>query len=353
MAWLISFFVQGCSLFLLLFIFPLPNVQGQVHELVNDKNHIRGVMESHLANLDGWETGDVLVRYESKGFGLRVDPEGTVKGPDSFSVAIKRKGLIRLRFDFERERALIINRKEEERRIFNSVDEEISEPSYWSDDRMVSFDAPRNICIGRLRPGKVHRLKNQVSIESLLHEFGVPNLKAFGTVYSNDAWRNEILTNTLRNHMQPELMKSISHVGHNRYQVFVLGKPRTGQESGGFRVYTDWDVSNNVPVKVVNYYGAEQDSAARSSRPWATETVMWQEINSNALPVKSSRSHFSPYKLAGELQFDVEFEQTTNLHWFSFNEELADDDFDPILLEDSKQIDELLSESVFEDECFE
>lgn len=339
------------NILVFLVVLQAANSEAQVHDLVDDKDHIRGVMESHLTSLDGWQTADVLVRYESEGFGLRVDEKGPMKGPDSFSVSIRRKGLIRVRFDFEGKRALILNRKEEERRIFNSLDEEVFEPIYWSDDRMVCFDAQRGICVGRLRAGKVHRVATEVSdvtIESLLREFAVPNLKAFGTVYSSDLWRTETLTSTMRYHMQPELMNTISHVGNNRYQVFLRSEPPEGQDSGGFRLYTDWDVVNNVPVKVVNYYGADPDLVGGTNRPWATETVEWQHVNSNPLPVHSRRSHFSPYK-ASEYRFKVDFEQVTDLHWFSFNEEIADADFDPAVLEDSKKVDELLSENVFKD----
>jgi hypothetical protein len=331
------------SSFLLISWLHFSFVHGQVSDLAADKRYLREVVEAHLANLEGWQRFDVLLRYDMVGHGRLYEDDGAfLSGPSSMSVEVRKKGLVRLVVDFERDCVLILNRKEDEAQIFDSLDQERGDPIRRSDDRMVVVDKSRRIGVGRNLPGGAAEMIEIPPIESLLREFSVPNLKAFGTGYSWDSWRSTVLIDSLNYQSQPDFISSVSNVGKERYQVRLDGKSSNRESENQPRAFIDWDYSDNIPIKYVIY------PSKSSTKPTTLETVEWKKVNGSALPHTSRRSFSSTDAFDNGLKFYVEYEQTTELHWFSFNEELADELFDPNLLKDRAKVDELLSDSVFE-----
>jgi transposase-like protein len=151
-----------------------------------------------------------------------------------------------------------------------------------------------------------------------------------------------VLVDSLKYQSQPDFITSISHVGQDRYQVRLDGKASGRDAENEPRLFVDWNFSDNIPIKYVIY------PSQSSETPTTVETVEWKKVNDTALPHASRRSFRSTMAFDNGLKFYVEYEQTTELHWFSFNEELADELFDPNLLKDRAKVDELLSDHVFE-----
>lgn len=315
---------------------------SQTRELADDQLHLQGVVEAHLANLEGWQTLDVLVRFDAVGNGKRYDEDGGVIGPDGLTVEVNKKGVIRLIVDFENDRAVILNRKQQEIQIFDSLDKEFGEPICDSDDRIAVMDKTRAVGLGHSKSGRESQMKEIPPVESLLREYSVPNLKAFGTGYSLDSWRSQVVVDSLKYQYQPDYISSISHTGKDRYQVRLVGKPTNDDSDDQSQVFADWNLVDNVPIRYVSYIRKS------SPKPYTTESVEWKKVGGVALPHASRHSSSSPIAFDNGLKFYVEYEQTTDLHWFSFNEELADELFDPNLLKDRAKVDELLSDSVFE-----
>ncbi|MDP1561356.1 MAG: hypothetical protein Q8M16_08165 [Pirellulaceae bacterium] len=338
--------IRPMWLFLCVFIWlKVIVVNGQDdHAKSDDNTYILGVMDAHMATLEGWEAFDVLIRYKTVGNGRRVEEEGLIKGPDAKSVIANQKGLVRLLVDLPGKRVLIINRIENETQMFDSLDQEIRKPSRIADDRRLLFDEARNIRLGQRVSGVPLQLVTLPPIEALLKEFGVPNLKAFGTAGSADSWHTETLIDTLRYNQQ--ILKSVSHVGKDRYQTVLQDRKEIGALTRGFKIYVDWDVNDKVPVKFVSY--SETPDGEFFSRPKTTENVRWARIDGHPVPVSSRRVFSKVRYLVDELRFYIEYDQSTDLHWFSFNQKLEDTLFSEEILNDPKRVDELMSEQVFQ-----
>lgn len=130
------------TLFLLPPLLLLSTAAGQEDELLVDKQeglsvdrqHVAQVIESHLAALEGWRKGDFLLRISESGDGryFKLEEQDLagfevkyVNGPEAMSTVTRIDILARVIFDLDQEKALIINRGENEERIFNGLDEEI------------------------------------------------------------------------------------------------------------------------------------------------------------------------------------------------------------------------------------
>ncbi len=99
-----------------------------------DKQHIAEVIESHLAALEGWRKGDFLLRTSESGNGryFKLEEQDLtgfevkyVNGPEAMSTVTRVDLVVRMIFDLDQEKVLIINQVENEKRIFNGLDEEI------------------------------------------------------------------------------------------------------------------------------------------------------------------------------------------------------------------------------------
>jgi hypothetical protein len=109
-----------------LFIFPSADVYSQNDKLSVDKDHILGVMEAHLTSLEGWRSGNALIRLRSNGTGRVYNRESGefIEGPKAKSVTRSSTIVQRIVFDFDKPRALVLNRTEFEQQVFDSLDKE-------------------------------------------------------------------------------------------------------------------------------------------------------------------------------------------------------------------------------------
>jgi len=310
--------------------------------LTVDKQHMSGLVEAHLASLEGWRSGDLLIRYSTVEHGRHVefqsDEYGTarlIEGPDAMSVAVREDRLYRLAFDFDAERALVINRCEREERLFDGLDQELRRPVLRNDDRVLLYDKSQRAAFVRRDPAVIHRLDQLPPMINMIASWGVPDVRTLGFCeyqsWDTSSWRPEVefIGNV-------DFMAEIKHLGKNRYQVVS----RNADVFPGQYVI-DWDVKRNVPLKFVSYHVPPDRFP-----PVVTADVDWAAVDGQVVPAsarlsKRDNSHYL------DREFQVSIETTVEIHWFSFNQPLPDNLFDQQILHDRTKLDELLSEEVF------
>ncbi len=330
-------------------IFPLA-IYSQDDSLSVDKQHMSEVIEGHLASLEGWRKGDVLIRWTKSAQGRHFrsvkQEDGTsrrvyMEGPDAMSVVVRGDLLFRVVFDFDEQRALVINRNEHEERLFDGLDNDAGRPIRRNDDRVLLYDKSNNRVLARLEAGAIHGFPGvPPSVDEMISSWGVPNIKALGGSQSlADSW--EAMP---RIRHQYELSGSvdaiakITNIGKNRHQV----ESHFGVPSFRGRFLVDWDTARNVPLKLVVYHSVDEDAT-----PVETYTTEWTSIDGHFLPAYARKWEKGSQSF-GSRSFYLEEDETFEMHWFSFNEELPEELFDEKLLHDRRKLDELLSEDVFE-----
>lgn len=308
-----------------------------------DKEHMAGVVSAHLASLEGWRTGDFLVRVSTTGTGrffrweenqdnMEVDDKlRFVEGVDASTLDFQSDLLYRVVFDIELERCFVVGSIREVATVFDSLDIAM-EPSvkkisatYMLADREAGL-----LSVGS--NGKTYKTNQVKTASAALSIAGVPDIRVLG-------WKNVLPWNSSLLRMQlgdirPDSIREISHVGQNVYEL------RIKTPVDGVSVRAQWDVSKNLPVRY--WIGTDLDGTTAGEG-----SAKWKEINGFSVPVASrfmkaeSREHgLRDYSMRNEVAVDV--------HWFSLNEELSDEFFQKELLHDQKRLDELLDQSVFD-----
>lgn len=315
------------------------DVLGKTQDLSVDKPHIAGVAESHLAGLDAWRTGDMLIRYSTTGEGkLIADEVGEVIGPGALSLVVQEDYLSRFVFDFESERVLVIKRVEREERLFNALDEEILQPVRTSDNRVMLYDKIANYEFQRIQAGEIRRSKLSVSIGESIRRMGVLDLRHLGCVESVN-WNFDLLREQVRFNNSVDNIEQITHVAKDVYRI--VAKDLEMKRFSG-RYITDWDLQRNVPVRFESHHVRDSDNPVRIT------TVDWKSLEGLFVPESARMSRRSIASYA-DRRFHLREETTVDAHWLSLNKELPAEFFDEKLIHDRKKLDEMLNTDVFED----
>jgi len=335
-----------------------PFVAFAQSNLSADKDHIAGVIQAHFANLESWRKGDFLIRIQADGTGRYIDFEKTrqaeegglvyVKGPDSMSLVNRNNHLHRVIFDFDQGKLLVINRVEREQQLYDGLDKEVGEPVKRADDRIVLLNRPLGFGATKTKAALSHYMDSEKlpAAEDLLGAHGIANIKLLGCGTFGGDWKGDLQRrfDLIGN---PDTMEEISHVGKDRYQVFSRLDIAPGNKMLGKRIYIDWDVQRQVPLKYVIYNGYREEDFPGATKPQWSGTANWKMVNGSYVPVSARLTDDSLVNVAGRY-FHVSDDSTIELHWFSLSEELSEELFDEKILHDRKELDELLSEEVFE-----
>ncbi|MDP1563137.1 MAG: hypothetical protein Q8M16_17295 [Pirellulaceae bacterium] len=318
------------------------DVFGQTQALSVDKPHIPGVAESHLASLEAWRTGDMLIRYSTAGEGkLIADEVGEVIGPDALSLVVQEYYLSRFVFDFESERVLVIKRVEREERLFNALDEEIRQPVRTSGNRVMLYDKIANYELQRIHAGEIRRSEIKVPISGsigCIGRMGVLDLRHLGCVEGIN-WDFDALREQVRFNNSVDNIEQITHIAKDVYRI--VAKDLEMKRYRG-RYVTDWDVQRNVPVRFESHHVPD------STNPVRITTVDWKSIDGLFVP-ESARMSRRSIATHADREFHLREETTVDVHWFSLNTELPAELFAEALIHDRKKLDEMLNTDVFED----
>ncbi len=331
---------------LLLVILGFPTiVKSQEKNL--DKEHLVGVIEAHLARLQGWRSGDVLIRVKNDAHGrfLRLEeqtPDGEpkyVEGPDASSVVRQTETVARLLFDFDRERALVIVRTEDETEIFDGLDDTINKPMLSGRDGVGLLNAEMETAIIK-RNGAMRRLTKVPTIQQFLINSGAPGIKHLGCSYLElGSWLDSDLSKIFEVKTMDERITAVKHVGKDRYQLVYIGQ---GALEGSKSIW-EWDIERQVPTKF--WFGVEATGFTNSEN-----TVQWKSISDHSLPVSSKflRIGIEPI---GARHYWIVNEGTVDLHWFSFDSPLPDEMFNEEILRNPDKLREMMNQDVFDSEA--
>jgi hypothetical protein len=264
-----------------------------------------------------------------------------MEGPDAMSVVVRGDLLFRVVFDFDEQRALLINRNEYEERLFDGLDNDAGRPIRRNDDRVLLYDKPNNRVLARLEAGAIHGYPGVApSVEEMISSWGVPNIKGLGgSECLSDLW--EAMPDTRHQYElsgSVDAIAKVTNIGQNRHQV----DSHFGVPSFRGRFLVDWDTARNVPLKLVVYHSVREDAT-----PVKTYTTEWTSIDGHYVPAYARKWEKGSWPFGGR-NFYLEEDEVFEMHWFSFNEELPEKLFDEKLLHDRKKLDELLNEEVFE-----
>jgi hypothetical protein len=331
---------------------------AQSNQLSVDSDHMIGSIEAHLANIDSWRSGDFLIRIRDTSTGRSIevlknetgaDEFRTVKGPDAMSIVSEMTRIHRVRFDFDQQRLFMANRTERNDQLYDSLDQEIGKPFVRSDDRVIMLQRNKNVGATRLEAAVIHRMEPDAipTLEEALDQFGGPNIKFIGLA-KPAFWSGGYFERKCDMVRKQDDIAEISQVGENRYRVFYRHDVNPQDRRMGLRIYLDWDVKRNVPVKYTAFLGYRAEDYPGATKPFQVGTADWKLINGTNLPVEARISSSSIRRMDGR-RFQFEDESTIEIHWFSINEELPDAHFDEQLLHDRQKLDELLNTVVFDE----
>lgn len=313
---------------------------GQTTGLSIDREHLSSIAEAHFASLEGWRTGDLLIRYSTTGDGRYVT-DREVDGPDAMSILVREDYVSRVLFDFDLDRALVINRCEREVQLFNALDQEVQRPAIFVDHRVLLYDKAAELQLEKTETGIFQRASKLSPLRSAMGAMGIPSLQSWGST-EFVGWNLELLRTGIQFNNDVHNIERLENVGKNTYRVIAKDREGTlGKFSGQFE--TDWDVQRNVPVRFVAYHADPNEY-----EPAATTSVKWKAIDSAFVPESARLSKRSIEVFAG-LRFHLKEETNADVHWFSFNSELSKELFSEELLHDRAKLDELLSTDVFDD----
>jgi len=333
-------------------------VLAQNNKLSVDKEHIIGSIEAHIANTESWRSGDFLIRILDTNPGRYIelikneagaDEIRTVEGPEAMSVVGEMTRIYRVRFDFDQQQLFMANRSERSEQMYDSLDREIGKPVVRSDDRVIMLQREKGVGATRLEAALIHRMepKDIPTMEDALDQYGGPNIKFIGFAKPR-FWAGGYFERKCDMVRNQDDIDEISQVGVNRYQVFYRHDVNPQDRRMGLRIYLDWDVKRNVPLKYTGYLGYRLEDYPEATKPFQVGTAKWKLIDGSQLPVSARYSGSSIRTIDGR-RFRFEEESTVEIHWFSINQELPEEYFDEQILHDRKQLDELLDASVFEE----
>lgn len=331
------------SLFSLFFVLVTrPVLLAQVEQGV-DKDHMSGVVESHLASFEAWRTADFLLRVQSSGHGRYYrleDNEGIgpdsklkfVEGPDSSELLVESNLLYRVKFDFDTNRCLIVTNLRESLSVLDSLGDVVDSAVTESTTGFLLSDPEKGVLAVGPR-GDLYKSDKVASTERALTISNIPDIRMLGwkEVYP---WSSERAHNQLLNIASPDKMLDVAHVGRHRYQL------RRETAIDGIVATCQWDLVRNVPVRF--WIGHESGEVILSEG-----SAEWKAMDGLHLPV-SSRYMKSQGRTLGGRDYSTEHEVAIDIHWFSFNEELTAELFQEELLRDREKLDELLSTEVFD-----
>lgn len=312
-------------------------------ELSVDREHLAGVVSAHLTSLEGWRSGDFLVRVSTTGSGrffrweenqdnMEVDDKiRFVEGADASTVDFQSDLLYRVVFDFDSERCLIVGNVREVATVLDALDVAM-EPIVRKKSAIFLLDDVE-VGVLRIRPdGKMYNSKQVKTVSRALSVAGVPDIRFLGwnqvSLWDDDQVRTQL------GDIRADSIHEISHVGRDVYQI------RTKAPIEGVSVRTQWDVSRNLPVGY--WFGTDRDGTMGSEG-----AAKWKEIDGLPVPV-SSRFMSAEGNTFGSRDYAMKNEVAVDIHWFSLNQELSDEFFQKDLLSDQKKLDELLNQNVFE-----
>jgi hypothetical protein len=353
MLWRINFI--SCVILLM----AVEKLSAQDKELSVDKDHIIGVIEAHIANVESWRSGDFLVRIRNTNNGRLVeeivDEKGMrrmpfVEGQNAKSVLSETNRVHRVRFDFDRQNLFIANRSERRDQVYDSLDREIGNPQVVSDDRALVLQRSRAIGASRLEAAVVHRLVGDdlPELETALDQFGAPHVRFIGFSVPI-LWTGGYLEQKFDQVRREDDIIDISNVGKDRYQVLYRFDIDPANRIRGQRYYYDWDMKRNVPLKHRLYPGHDVGDHPEGDKPLQVGNSEWKEMDGANLPI-SARYSLSSFKRVNGQEFRFAEEWTVEVHWFSINKELPEEHFTEEVLHDRKKLDELLDTSVFDNE---
>ncbi len=305
-----------------------------------DKDHMLGVVEAHAVSLEGWRTGDVLIRVTSSGHGryIRLEddpgPRGQpkyVEGPDASSIVVQEDRLFRVLFDFDDQMCLVVGSNREERVIFDALDNELT-PKVTDRSGAFLFNDPEKGVLTVGTDGRLFRALEMTTVSGALSVSGAPDIRLLGwnTVSS---WDCEYLRDRIAALANVDAISIVSHVGRDSYQLVY-----PGHTEGTEKKY-HWDVKRNVPQKF--WVGRTSDGFASHDA-----SAQWQSIDGHHVPV-SSQYMLAEIIMDGSRWYLMFHEVAVDIHWFSFNKELPEELFQDEILRDRKKLDELLSQEVF------
>jgi hypothetical protein len=325
---------------------------GQVPLGDDAKSHFAGIADAHRANVEGWNSGDVLFRVEVTADLTLFDTETGQKivGPNSETMLTRTAQLYRVVFDFPSKRYLIMRRGSSKKDGFDSLDEPINSESATKDFmQLVLVDPANDVALVKLKPGVVSKFKNRKEFEFQAELAGVPMIPGFGISPPSGSWNLSTLLRDFQRVTTRDQISKVEHVGDDRYRVSREFLREAGTEHEvKIVVNTDWDIEHFVPVQKRVYLVSKDGKIP--VKPSSEEQVEWKELNSAMVPTKlrSSTSNLVTYESKSFLR-----EAVTNidLYWYSMNQELAPHLFEPANLTDPDRMSQLLDESVFADEA--
>lgn len=316
-----------------------PFAYGQ--EMTVDEAHVSQVVEAHIANLDSWRSGDMLIRITSSGSGryFRMEDQAPripivyVEGPDSSSIVKEREQLYRVAFDLDKERCFVAVNRRLESNVFDSLDK-ISSPSVSDEKGAFLFSDPKRGILTLGSDGKLYQSlgpKNE-SVGAALFVSNAPDVRLLGwwPIGNRDCER----LNKRLSEIAHSSIADIAHVGKRVYRATYHG---VGVTEGEIYKY-DWDLERNVPTRF--WVGGEGQARHEGS-------AHWRLVDGQHVP-DSSRYVLGEIIYEGSRPYLVFHEISVDVHWFSLNRDLPDDLFNEAILRDRARIDELMNADVFE-----
>lgn len=335
--------------FLLALVIGLVSCDRTVAQQV-DAQYLSDLFAAHKANIESIQTGDVLIKLTINGTGN--SPRGK-PGPETVRLVSKTSGFIRFTFDFENQRFIVVNKRETESSQFDSSDNQIGATRRNSDNTSGVFDFEAKVALRRSNRGSRENVSNFVKNgDSFLVTLNVPQLFAFGgTSDGANQWQTfATVFESMDQVGHADLIKSIEHIGKDRYRG-QSSMEIAASAAGGFRTDIDWDVKRQVPLRYRHYPGPRPDPAIPGTlKVHASNDVEWTQIEGCYVPIHGRGSSYTPLQLEGVLA-DFWGDQETELqfHWFSVNQQIPAESFDPEILENSEKLAELVDGKWFEE----
>lgn len=327
---------------LVLFLVSLASARlafSQTVDLTVDIDHLNGVLAAHRANLDAWNSADVVFRFKQSGSGRLTNKEGYVAGPDAMSVVHESEYVCRFSFDRERQLFRVVKRKSGEIQVFDSLDQPVTDPKRtWSESAGI-VDRDASVQLAKER-GQLYEMQGDVDFEKFVAAFSIPTLTLCGLgLGEGQDWADERIDSHFDRFSAQDLIRSVSNVGRDRYRIETIGK-------NSMFVQLDLDISRMVPVRVANYRRRPDGSA---DQLLFVRNCDWKPVGKMFLPIRDRGKSMSWLYEEG-LSFVVDYETEFDAHWYSFNEELPAEMFDPEQLRSVTVLNELLSEKPLEDD---
>jgi hypothetical protein len=339
--------IRSLCFLIVLFVFLTPTPACSQVEFEDARKHLAGVFQAHRGNIESIRTGDVIIKSSLLGTGEIM---GVKPGPDSSSLVSETNGFVRVIFDFDKKRFLVVNRREQTIDLFDALGDPLAETQRGASDSSGLFDSTKSIVLVKQKAGKAADRSNVVANENqFLGILDVPNF--FGLGCSLDClggWNSiDSVYQSLDQFGHQDAIVTVENVGNDRYRA-LSSLVLEGSAAGGVRVETDWDVKRQVPLKFVHYPGPKADpQRPENLKPYHTISANWKLHDGYLVPTFGRGSYKRPLAVS-DLEFLVEYEMEMQLHWFSVNEAIPDEQFDSGIFDDLPRLSKLIDKSKFE-----